>query len=129
MSFAAWTTSAGRSPPIHEYTRMDIPRLAAQQLVNRRVVVFPFDVPQRLINAGDGAHQDGPTTVKTAAIEHVPMILDVQRIPPDEMLHELLNGRAHGRGPSFDHRFTPTRDASVRVDAKNSQRGGTWKSS
>jgi len=71
FSRAASPTSAGRSPPIHWYTRIRS-RTAAEKFVDGSAELS-LDVPQRLVNAGDGAHQH-----RAAAVEAAPRYIACQ---------------------------------------------------
>jgi len=42
--------------------------------------LLSLDVPQRLVNAGDGAHQHRAAAVEAAAVHRLPVILDPCRI-------------------------------------------------
>ena len=81
--------------------------LAAQQVVNRRVQRLSLDVPQRLINTRDGAHNLRPAAVEAAAVEGLPQILDVRGILSHKVIAELLNGGLHGVRAAFDNRLAP----------------------
>jgi hypothetical protein len=48
----------------------------AKKRVDRLAQGLALDVPQRLVNAGDGAHVHAAAAVKAASIQHSPVILD-----------------------------------------------------
>ncbi len=89
---------------------------SAQQLIDRDVVALALDVPQRLVDPGDGAHQHRTAAIKAGAVEHLPDVLDPVRIAPDQHLLHLGDGGGDGRGVPFDHRLAPTLDPRVGRD-------------
>ena len=90
-----------------------IARQAAEQLVNGCIVVLSFDVPQRLVDAGNGAHQNGAAAIKTGAVHHVPVVFYMHGIFPQEVFHQFVHRRFHGGGLSFDYRLAPAGNAGV----------------
>src|SRR5690606_8742168 len=89
---------------------------STQQLVYRRIVKFSFDVPQCLINPGDGAHENGPSAIEATAIHYVPMVFDAHGVLSDQVFHQLFYGSAHRRSTSFDYRFAPAVNTFVRFN-------------
>jgi hypothetical protein len=63
---------------------------AAQQLVERHVGRFGFDVPQRHIHGGDGRHGDRTATPVGAFIEELPDIFDAVRIAANQLRAEVI---------------------------------------
>ncbi len=63
-----------------------VPDRAAEQLVYRRAVCLARDVPQRLVDAGDRAGQDGAAAVEAALGQYLPVVLDAQRVHADEVV-------------------------------------------
>src|SRR6218665_3196601 len=103
-------TSAGRSPPV--------PHQAAEQLVYRDAERLALDVPQGLIDAGDGAHEDRSATVKARTLHHLPAVIDACRVLPDQVRLQFMHCRLNGARMAFDHRFAPADEALVRLDAQ-----------
>ena len=89
---------------------------AAQQLVHRHAQVTALEVPQRLVDAGDGAHQDRAAAVEAGAIEGVPQVLDAVRVLADQVVGKLMDGGLHGGGAALDDRFAPAVAALVGLD-------------
>ena len=59
---------------------------AAQQFIDRRIMVFSLDVPQGLIDAGNRAHHHRSAAVKAAAVQRLPNIFNVTRIAPQQII-------------------------------------------
>ena len=57
-----------------------VARRAAEELVDRDAERFPLDVPQRLLDPGEGAGEDRAAAVEAAAIENLEVVLDPERI-------------------------------------------------
>lgn len=91
---------------------------AAEELVHGYVVCLAGDVPQGLVDAGDGAGEDGAAAVEAALGEHLPVVLDAQRVLADEQVGEFVHGGADRLGSALDHRFAPSGDALVGGDAQ-----------
>ena len=91
---------------------------AAEQLVHRGAAGLAGDVPQRLVDAGDGAGEDRAAAVEAALGEHLPVVLDAQRVPADEEVGQFVDGGAHGVGAALDHGLAPAGDALVGGDAQ-----------
>ena len=88
----------------------------AKKLVDRLAQGLALDVPQRLVDAGDGAHVHAAAAVEAAPVQHGPVILDGRRVFADQVVGQLLHHRRHGVGPAFEHRLSPAADARIRVD-------------
>src|SRR6218665_826333 len=122
-------TSAQRSPPTHPPMRIPAPPApavggppvapqAAEQLVYRDAERLALDVPQGLIDAGDGAHEDRSATVKARTVHHLPEVIDACRVLPDQVRLQFMHCRLNGARMAFDHRFAPADEALVRLDAQ-----------
>ena len=71
--------------------------LAAQQLVDRHVGLLALDVPQRLVDAGDGVVEHRPVAPVAVHHHHAKEFLDARDIAADEEgLEVMLDGRLHG---------------------------------
>ena len=86
--------------------------LAAQQVVDGNAKVLAFDVPQRDVNGGDGAH-DGRTTEMRGAVHHVPMVLDQPRVFAHQVLAKLADSGFGGFQMAPGARLTESGDAFV----------------
>jgi hypothetical protein len=62
------------------------------------------DVPERLVDAGDGAAQDRSAPIEAALGQDLPVILDAQRIGAGEVVEELGNAGGDRLRPSLDDR-------------------------
>ena len=87
----------------------------AQQFVHRHAQRAPLDVPQRLVDARDGAHDLRPATVKACAIHRLPQVLNAPRVFAQEVIAQLLHGSRDGVCASFNDRLAPTAEALVRL--------------
>ena len=56
---------------------------ATEQLADRHAERLALDVPQRLIDAGNGTHEDRPAAIEAAAIHDRPEVFDVARVLAD----------------------------------------------
>lgn len=88
----------------------------AQQLVYRHAQRLALDVPQRLVDTGDRAHQDGAATVETGAVHGLPQVVDARRILADDIAGQFVYGGLHRTGAAFDNRLSPTGNALVGFD-------------
>ena len=92
-------------PGIHLYA---VTYLSAQQLVYRCIVVFAFNIPQRLIDARNGTHQYGSAAIEGPAIHGLPMFFDLQRVFADQVVRQFVHGRSYSVCPALKHWFAPT---------------------
>ena len=88
----------------------------AHQLPDRRVQHFAFDIPQRLVDAGDGAHQDRPPAVEARAVHHLPKVVNARRILTNQVFTQLVHRRFYGTRPPFNHRFAPAHNPFIGFD-------------
>ena len=93
---------------------------AAQQGVHGGAVGLARDVPQGLVEAGDGAGEDGAAAVEAALGEHLPVVLDAQRVLADRGTRP---GRRRRRGPP--RRGPRRRVRPSRPRRRRSRRGRT----
>ncbi|MCY1368989.1 hypothetical protein D9M69_560030 [compost metagenome] len=91
---------------------------AAEQLMHRHAEVLALDVPEGLVDAGDGAHQHRAATVEAAAVHDVPQVLDVARVLADQIVGKLVDGGRHRVRPALYHRLAPAADADIGIDAQ-----------
>ncbi len=89
---------------------------SAQQFVDRDAVPLALDIPQRLVDPGDSAHQHRTAAIKAGAVEHLPDVLDAIRVAPDQHFLHFGDGGGDGRGVSFDDRLAPACDPLVGRD-------------
>ncbi|MNO95535.1 hypothetical protein D3C76_871800 [compost metagenome] len=93
-----------------------VPHLATQQVTDRHTQRLALDVPQRLVDTGQGAHVDRAATVEAAAIEHGPDVFDVARVFADQVVGQFFNGGSNRVRAAFDHGLTPAGHAFVGLD-------------
>ena len=90
------------------------PGCAAQQLVERHIGRFGFDIPQCHIHGGNGRHGDRTTTPVGAFIEELPDILNAVRITADQLRAEVIfQIRGHRKFTSVEGGITQADDALV----------------
>ena len=82
---------------------------ATKKLVDGNAVVFPSDIPERLVNAGYGGHEDGAASEEGRPVHVLPVVLDAQRILADQVVSEFPYRAFHALGLSFEGSFTPAR--------------------
>ena len=96
---------------------------AAHQLPDRAPEKFALDVPQGLIDAGNGAHQDAAAPVEAAAEQHRPQVLDLHGVGTNEVRLHLMDALAYGGGAAFQHRLAPAGNACIGADLNKSPAG------
>ena len=89
---------------------------AAQQVGDRSLVVLALDVPERLIDARDGAHEDRPSAIEAAAVKAGPEALDVARILAQQLLLHLVDGGHDRRRAALENRLSPPAQACIGLD-------------
>ena len=72
-----------------------VPALAAQQPVDRHLVVLAGDVVQGHVDGGDGRHDGGAPEV-AVALHVLPVVLNIQRVLPHQIALEHLDGGGAG---------------------------------
>src|SRR2546422_3712251 len=60
----SWTIAANPGIDTHF-----LPDRAPKKLVDWKLIQLPLEIPERLVNPGDCAHQDRPATVEPGAIQ------------------------------------------------------------
>ena len=107
------TRTVAADPAVHLHLVAHPP---AQQVVDRHAEGLALDVPQGLVDAGDGAHQDRAAAIKAAAVHGLPQVVDAARVLADQEWRHLVDGRFDRARAPFDHRFAPADDAFVGLD-------------
>ncbi len=100
-------------PRVHAHL---VAHRAAQQLVHRNPIALALDIPKRHIDTGDGAHQHRTATIKAAAIQHLPDVLDLVRIASHQIRFEFQHARCHRPDAPFERCFAPSVDTLIRGD-------------
>src|SRR6185369_13766418 len=93
-----------------------VTHLAAEHLPGGQADRPALEVPQRLLEAGERAHQNGPAAVEAAAVADLPDVLNVERIGADEAVAEGFEGAVHRLGPALEARLAPADRALVALD-------------
>ena len=102
-----------------------VPRRPAEQFIDRHAQRLPLDVPQGLIDAGQGAGQDGTAAVEGVSIDRLPVMDDLPGVLADQVGRDLLDCLATvSARPSTTGSPSPTMPALV-CTLRNSQRGWT----
>src|SRR5690606_36453941 len=89
---------------------------AAEKLVHRHAQGLALDVPQRLVDAGDRAHQHPAAAVEAAAVERLPQAVDPRRILADDVLAQLVHRSLDRPRAALDHRLAPSGGAFGGID-------------
>ena len=95
----------------------------AHELVDRGVEELALDVPQGLINAGNGAHQHAAAAVETGAVQHSGKVLNAHGVLADEVGLHLLDTGQNGGAVAFQHRLAPAGQALVGHDLNKAPAG------
>ncbi|ABA53425.1 hypothetical protein BURPS1710b_A0511 [Burkholderia pseudomallei 1710b] len=91
--------------------------LAAEQLIDGHAGELALDVPERHVDRGDRRHRHGPAPPVRAAIQVLPDVLDVARVPADQAReHVILQIRAHRELAPVERRVAEAVDAFVGDD-------------
>ena len=107
-------------PAVHPHI---VPAGAAHELVYRRVEKLALDVPQGLIDSGDGAHQHAAAPVEPGTVKDGGKVLNPHGILADQIgLHLLHAGQNCGAMP-FQHRLAPACQTLVGDDLHKSPAG------
>ena len=91
--------------------------------MNRSVVIFALDIPQGLIDAGDGAHVNAAAAIKTSAIHGLPQTLNLQRVFASQIIGQLVYRSGHRMGAPLKYWLTPADDAFVGGDFQKAPAG------
>jgi hypothetical protein len=89
---------------------------AAQQLVDRHAEVLAGDVPERLVEARERAHQHRAAAEEGRAVDMLPVVLDAQRVFADQIVGEFLDGGDGALGLAFQGGLAPADQAGVSGD-------------
>ena len=93
-----------------------VPAGTAQHFVDRHVVILAFDVPQSLLDAGDGTHEHRPSAVIGAAVHQLHQMLDFARVCTDQHRAVFFHSGGHGVCTTLHNGFAPAADALVGGD-------------
>src|SRR5215510_4765491 len=91
-------------------------RGAAQEFVNRDAEQFALDVPERLVNPGERARQNGPAAIEGVAIDRLPVMHNGARVFADQVRFHLLDRRGAGQRAAFGDRLAQAHDSGVGVN-------------
>ena len=70
-----------------------------------------FDVPQRLLDATEGAGKDWATSIKGMSIQGLPVVHHVARVLANQVRSHFVNGGGTGFGPAFSDGLSEADDA------------------
>ena len=101
------------NPGVHPDT---LAHPTTEQVADRDTQCLALDVPQRLIDTGNGAHQNGAAPVEAATVHHRPEVFDVARIAPHQVVGQLIHCRGDAVRAAFDDRLAPAGDAFIGFD-------------
>ena len=93
-----------------------VAHLAAQQLVDRHAQRLALDVVERDVDGGHRRREDALRGEEAAPEEHLPDVLDAERVLPDEDVLEVLDRADHGQLAPGDARLADAVDAFVGID-------------
>ena len=98
--------------------RHPVAHLAAQQPPDRQAERLAEDIPQRHLDAGDGAHADGAEPPEAVLGQGAIGLLDVAGVEPDQQRRQVIDTAAHGAGLPLQRRLAPAMEARlVGIDA------------
>jgi hypothetical protein len=86
---------------------------SAQQLVDRHAVKLALDVPERLFDTAEGTGQNRSAAIKRAAVEDLPVAVDLERVLADQVFFHLVHGCGDRPGTALDDRFAVADQAFV----------------
>ena len=89
---------------------------AAEQLVHRHAHDLAADVPQRLVDAGNGRAQHRAAAIEAADVHQLLQVLHLHRIAADDEVLQVIHARHGGGGLAFERRFAPSHHALVGFD-------------
>ena len=95
----------------------------AHELVHRGIEELALDVPQSLINAGNGAHEHAAAPVEPGTVQHSGKIFDPHGVLANEVGLHLLDTGQHGGAVALQHRLAPAGKALVGHDLNKAPAG------
>src|SRR6266516_572033 len=90
---------------------------AAEELVDGDAVELAGNVPQCFVDRGEGAGEDRPVAVEPRLAHDLPVSLDRQGVPSDEVVGEIRHRRLDRTRAHLDPALAPAGDPLVRPDA------------
>ena len=96
--------------------RIDADRMAhrtTHQLIDGDAIALAFDIPQGLVDAGNGTHCQGAAPIEATAVEHLPDVFDIVGVTANQIFTQFIDGGGSSGSPSFDNRFTPAANPLV----------------
>ena len=91
---------------------------ATEQVVDRRVECFAFDVPQCDVYGGDGCHGHGTATPVCSTIKILPDVLRLEGVASDQARqHVFFEVSGDGEFASIQRGVPKAIDALIRLDA------------
>jgi hypothetical protein len=100
-----------------------LPRRAAEEVVHGHAEALPLQIPERDVDAGDGAHDHLAGRPEGAARHLAPPVLDPGRILADEQLGEMVEDAEHAATAAPEARLADSRQPLVGADENEDDRG------
>ena len=94
-----------------------------QQLIDGHSQGLTLDVPQRLLDATQGAGKDWATPVEGVSIEGLPVVDYVARVLADQVRSHFGNGGGTGFGTAFSDGLSQADDAVIGVNLEEQPPG------
>ena len=85
----------------------------AEQLANRLPHFFALDVPERLVDAANGAHIADAGTPKILAMHDLPQMFDAARVLTDQQHRNVFDRAGDGLGFPLERGFAPAVKAGL----------------
>ena len=82
-------------------------------LIHRHSQHFAANVPQRLIDAGDGRAHHRTRAIEAVHIHRLPVMLHLHRIGADQEVAEVVDAGHHCAGFAFERAFAPADHALI----------------
>ena len=86
---------------------------SAQELVDGQAEDLAADVPEGLVDAGDGGAHDGAGAIEAVDVHGLPVVLDLHGVAADQEVAEIVDAGDGGAGFAFQRGFAPANDAGV----------------
>ena len=92
-----------------------LPALAAQHFVHGAIIILTLNIPHSLLDAADGREHQRTTTIETAAVQSLYMMLNLHGVLAHQIVLKFLYHGFHGIGMTFQNRFTQAVDICVSI--------------
>src|SRR5699024_2210207 len=92
------------------------PHRATEQLVHRRIERLALQVPQGVVDTGDGGAEHRPAAVEAGAGHLLPEVLDPGRVLPEQQVGIAVDHALHGLGVALQACLAPADGAVDGLD-------------